>query len=199
MNYSGSYLTNNFLENTIKKILALGLREESLPKLLPQLEKVTFHKGHMLFKAGRIERSVYFIEQGIARAFCHKDDKEINFWIGSESNILLSYNSFFLNKPGYENIELLENAALYKVSDSVLMNLYQTDLEFANWGRKLAESELIKLEEFFIARQFKTAKECYEDFMRSSPDILQRVQLGHIASYLGISQVTLSRIRAEIK
>ena len=187
------------MENTIKKILALGLREESLAKLLPLLEKVTFQKGHMLFKAGRIERSVYFIEQGIARAFCYKEDKEINFWIGSESNILLSYNSFFLNKAGYENIELLENAVLYKVSDSVLMDLYQTDLEFANWGRKLAESELIKLEESFIARQFKTAKECYEDFIRSSPDILQRVQLGHIASYLGISQVTLSRIRADIK
>jgi len=187
------------LENTIKKILTLGLREESLPKLLPLLKKVNFPKGHMLIKAGRIERSVYFIEQGIARAFCYKDDKEVNFWIGSESNILLSYNSLFLNKPGYENIELLENSVLYKVSDSVLLNLYHTDLEMANWGRKLAESELIKLEESFINRQFKTAKECYEDFIKSSPDILQRVQLGHIASFLGISQVTLSRIRAEIK
>lgn len=156
-------------------------------------------KGYMLIKAERIERSVYFIEEGIARAFCHKDDKEITFWFGSESDILLSYNSLFLNKPGYENIELLENSVLYKLPHSALQHLYETDLELSNWGRKLAESELIKLEEFFIARQFKTAKTCYEDFMKSSPDILQRVQLGHIASYLGISQVTLSRIRAEIK
>ena len=153
----------------------------------------------MLIKEGRIERSVYIIEKGIARAFSRKEDKEITFWFGSESNILLSYNSFFLREPGYENIELLENSILYKVSDSVLLNLYQTDLEMANWGRKLAESELINLEESFINRQFKTAKECYEDFIKSSPDILQRVQLGHIASFLGISQVTLSRIRAEIK
>jgi len=187
------------LENTIKKILELGLREESLSKLIPLLEQITFPKGHMLIKAGRIEHSVYFIEKGIARAFSHKDDKEITFWIGSESNILLSYNSFFFNRPGYENIELLENSVLYKVSDSILLNLYQTDLELANWGRKLAESELIKVEENFIARQFKTAKECYEEFIKTSPDILQRVQLGYIASYLGISQVTLSRIRAEIK
>jgi CRP-like cAMP-binding protein len=187
------------LENTIKKILSLGLKEESLPKLLPLFEKAEFPKSHMLIKAGRTERSVYLLEKGIARAFCHKDDKEINFWLGAESNILLSYNSFFLNTPGYENIELLEDSVLYKISHNALQNLYLTDLELANWGRRLAESELIKAEECFIARQFKTAKECYEGFITASPDILQRVQLGHIASYLGISQVTLSRIRAEIR
>jgi len=153
----------------------------------------------MLIKAGRTERFVYIIEKGIARAFCHKDDKEVTFWFGSESDILLSYNSFFLGKPGYENIELLESSTVYKIAHQTLQNLYESDLEFANWGRRLAESELVKAEECFIARQFKTAKECYEDFIHSTPDILQRVQLGHIASYLGISQVTLSRIRAEIR
>ena len=167
--------------------------------MLPLLEKAECPKGHVLIKAGRIERSVYILEKGIARAYCHKDDKEVNFWLGAESSMLLSYNSFFLNRPGYENIELLEDSVLYKIAHTTLQNLYLTDIELANWGRRLAESELIKAEACFIARQFKTAKECYEDFIQTSPDILQRVQLGHIASYLGISQVTLSRIRAEIR
>jgi CRP-like cAMP-binding protein len=187
------------LENTIKKILALGLKEESFFKLLPLFEKIECSKGHLLIKAGRIERSVYFLEKGIARAFCHKDDKEVNFWLGAESNILLSYNSLFLNTPGYENIELLENSVLYKIAHDTLQNLYATDIELANWGRRLAESELIKTEACFIARQFKTAKENYEDFITTNPDILRRLPLGHIASYLGISQVTLSRIRTEIR
>lgn len=187
------------MENTIKKIRALGLDENSLSGFTPLLEKVEYSKGHLLIKAAKIERSVYFIEKGIARAYCDPEDKEVTFWFGVESDILLSYNSFFLGLPGYENIELLENTVLYKISNEVLQNLYKIDLNFANWGRKLVESELVKTEERFISRQFKTAAERYDDFINSYPDILQRVQLGHIASYLGISQVTLSRIRAEIR
>lgn len=187
------------MENTIKKIRQLGLNEDSLSDFIALLEKVEYQKGHILIKAGKIERVVYFIEKGIARAYIDKEDREVTFWFGAESDILLSYNSFFLGQPGYENIELLEDSVLYKISNDVLQNLYNTDLQLANWGRKLVESELIKTEERFISRQFKTATERYEDFINSYPSILQRVQLGHIASYLGISQVTLSRIRADIR
>lgn len=187
------------MENTIKKIRQLGLNEDSLSDFISLLEKAEYPKGHVLIKAERIERVVYFIEKGIARAYLEKEDREVTFWFGAESDILLSYNSFFLGQPGYENIELLEDSVLYKISNDALQNLYNTDLEIANWGRKLAESELIKTEERFISRQFKTATERYEAFINSYPEILQRVQLGHIASYLGISQVTLSRIRAEFR
>ncbi|WP_159468709.1 Crp/Fnr family transcriptional regulator [Dyadobacter sp. 3J3] len=187
------------MENTIKKISQLSLIEDSLSDFIVLLEKVEYPKGHILIKAGRVERSVYFIEKGIARAYLDKDDKEITFWFGSESDILLSYNSFFVSQPGYESIELLEDSVLYKISNDILQNLYNNNLQLANWGRKLVESELIKTEERFISRQFKTAAERYKDFINSQPAILQRVQLRHIASYLGISQVTLSRIRADIR
>ncbi|MBE9466226.1 Crp/Fnr family transcriptional regulator [Dyadobacter subterraneus] len=187
------------MENTIKKIRQLGLSENSLSDFISILEKVEYPKGHVLIKAGRIERSVYFVETGIARAYLDKEDREVTFWFGAESDVLLSYNSFFLGLPGYESIELLEDSVLYKISNEVLQKLYSSDLEIANWGRKLVESELIKTEERFISRQFKTATVRYEDFINSYPNVLQRVNLGHIASYLGISQVTLSRIRAELK
>ncbi len=88
------------------------------------LEKVEYPKGHVLIKAERIERVVYFIEKGIARAYLDKEDREVTFWFGAESDILLSYNSFFLGKPGYETIELLEDSMLYKISNEVLQNLY---------------------------------------------------------------------------
>lgn len=187
------------LENTIKKIRQLGLNEDSLTSFLSLLQKVEYPKGHLLIKSGKIERNVYFLETGIARAFLNKEDREITFWFGAESDVLLSYNSLFLGLPGYESIELLEDSTLYTISNEVLQNLYSNNLEIANWGRILVESELIKTEERFISRQFKTATERYEDFISSYPNVLQRVNLGHIASYLGISQVTLSRIRAEIK
>jgi len=77
--------------------------------------------------------------------------------------------------------------------------LYNSDIQVANWGRKFAEQELVKIEERFISRQCKTAVERYRELIGNDPDLLQRVQLIHIASYLGITPVSLSRIRAELK
>jgi len=86
---------------------------------------------------------------------------------------------------------------LFKLNAAKLQELLKEDIHIANWARRFAELELIKTEERFIARQFKTAKERYEDLVKNHPELLMRIQLGHIASYLGITQVSLSRIRAE--
>jgi CRP-like cAMP-binding protein len=80
-----------------------------------------------------------------------------------------------------------------------LQQLFETDIAMANWGRRFAEKELIKTEERLISRQFRTATERYQELMQQQPGLLQRVSLGHIASYLGITQVSLSRIRADIR
>ena len=77
--------------------------------------------------------------------------------------------------------------------------MYYTDIHIANWGRKYAEYACIKSEKLFIARQFKTSLERYQELINEYPSITQRVHLGIVASYLGISQVNLSRIRAQIK
>jgi CRP-like cAMP-binding protein len=102
-------------------------------------------------------------------------------------------------KKGYENIELLENSELYRLATHNLQKLFLEDVQIANWGRKFAEQELIKTEERFISGQFRTATERYVELLQNNPGLIQRVQLGYIASYLGITQVTLSRIRASIK
>ncbi len=116
-----------------------------------------------------------------------------------EGDPLISLRSYIQGTPGYENIELLETSELYRLRIADLRQLYASDIHLANWGRKLGEQELIKTEERLMSRQFKNAAERYEELLKNQPNLLQRVQLGHIASYLGISQVTLSRIRAEIK
>ncbi|MBK0404192.1 Crp/Fnr family transcriptional regulator [Adhaeribacter sp. BT258] len=173
------------------------LPETSLKTLSDSLQKVELPKGHLLFKAGKTDRNLYFIEKGIARAFCFQNEKEVTFWFGSEGDAVLSFNSYIAGKPGYENIELLEASVLYKIEHAVLQQFFATDIALANWGRKMAERELVKTEERFISRQFKTASERYHELITRNPQLLQRVQLGHIASFLGVTQVTLSRIRSE--
>ncbi|WP_205529790.1 Crp/Fnr family transcriptional regulator [Pedobacter chitinilyticus] len=189
--------TLNTISNQIDSILPLPAVEKEL--LLSRLQRIEVAKGKLIISAGKIGHHVYFIEGGLARAFCENQRGQTTIWFGQEGDVMLSYLSFFKDQPGYESIELLENAVLYRISSKDLQELYRQHIHIANWGRKFAEYELLKAEQRFMDLQFKTATERYQDLLVNSPAILKRVQLGYIASYLGITQVSLSRIRAAIK
>ncbi|SFS93086.1 cAMP-binding domain of CRP or a regulatory subunit of cAMP-dependent protein kinases [Zhouia amylolytica] len=171
--------------------------ESSKQTLKKYFNEVSFPKGHILLRADTVENSAYFIKKGIVRAYAKTPDNDITFWFGKEGDPVLSMNSYVANKKGYEDIELLEACELYQIKTTDLQKLFDKDIHLANWGRRLAEQELVKTEERLISRQFRTAKERYLDLLIQNPDLVRRVQLGHIASYLGITQVTLSRIRAK--
>lgn len=194
--YKNSFLLQTIL-NKIKSIYPL--RADQLDLLRGIMQRVEVPKNSLIIRAERTEKSVFFIEKGIARAFCEGPENQITFWFGMEGDLILSYNSYINDRPGYESVELLENSILYEIKTEALESLYKADAAFANWGRKLAELELIKTEECFIGRLFKTASERYRELLRDNPALIQRIQLGYIASYLGVTQVTLSRIRSEIK
>ncbi|MBL1222375.1 Crp/Fnr family transcriptional regulator [Chryseobacterium sp. L7] len=175
------------------------LPEASRNALKQHITEVSHPKSFCLMEADKIIPYIYFIRKGIVRAYASTAENDITFWFGSEGQTALSMKSYVENKPGYESIELLEDCDLYVLETENLKKLFEDDIHIANWGRKFAEKELVKTEELIISRQFKTSLERYKDLMTNNPDLLKRVQLGHIASYLGITQVSLSRIRAEIK
>ncbi|WP_207512871.1 Crp/Fnr family transcriptional regulator [Longitalea luteola] len=175
------------------------LPASSRAQLAMYVTEVSYPKCHVLLRADRVESYMYFIKKGIARAYTRFDDNEITFWFGKEGDMLVSLKSFVDDQKGYETIELLEDCELYVIGISNLRALFTEDIHIANWGRKLVEQELIKTEERLISRLFQTASERYKDLLQHNHDLLKRVQLGYIASYLGITQVSLSRIRAEIK
>lgn len=175
------------------------LPEVSKQTLKDYITEVHFRKGHILLRADRIEKNIYFIKQGIVRAYANTVNNETTFWLGKEGDTAISMKSYVANQKGYEDVEILEDGLLYELNTQNLQQLYDQDIHIANWGRKLAEQELVKTEERLISQQFRTATERYKELVKNSPDLIQRVQLGHIASYLGITQVSLSRIRAEIK
>ncbi|MFC4479211.1 Crp/Fnr family transcriptional regulator [Flavobacterium chungangensis] len=174
------------------------LPEQSKLALQNNVTEIAFSKGHILLKANKVEPNIYFIKKGLVRAYVERDN-EVTFWFGKEGETIISMKSYVEDQPGYETIELLEDCELYELKTENLRKLFNEDVHIANWGRKFAEKELIKTEERLISKQFKNASERYLELMKDHPELLQRVQLGHIASYLGITQVSLSRIRAEIK
>lgn len=171
----------------------------SKPALKKSITEMSYPKGHILLRADKNETNIYFIKKGIVRAYASTDDNEITFWFGKEGDAVISMKSYVANQKGYENIELLENCELYELKTRNLQKLFNEDIHIANWGRKFAEQELVKTEERLISRQFRTATERYKELLTDKPDLIQRVQLGYIASYLGITRVSLSRIRAEIR
>lgn len=185
------------IDQIIDKIYPLSAKSKLMLK--ENIIEVSFPKHHMIIRADKIEKNIYFIKKGIARTFSNIGDNEITFSFGKEGDTIASLKSYIINQKGYENIELLEDCKLYELNTANLQNFFKENIEIANWGRKLAENELLKAEERLISRQFGTATDRYIELIKNYPDLIQRVQLGHIASYLGITQVSLSRIRTNVR
>lgn len=186
--------------NSIKErfINKYGISGESFDLLNSFMIEENKSKGDLLIQEGEIHHSIYFIKTGAMRSYyINKDGKEVTYWFGFEGDIAASLGNFVNSQSSLENIELLEDSVVLKISKSRLLALYETNLELANLGRKLAEQALLEMEEQILLTQFTDAKSRYLKLIEKSPQILQRVKLGHISSYLGITQVTLSRIRSE--
>lgn len=161
-------------------------------------EKITLSKNAYLLNEGKVCRHLYFLEKGALRGFYNLDGKEITHWFGFENDFVTSFHSFITKEPAVENIQLLEGSILWAISKETLTGLFDSYHEIERLMRIAYEKYYIRLEERFVNAQFKTAKERYEDLLQQAPHILERVPLGHIASYLGISQETLSRIRGKL-
>ena len=174
------------------------LPESSLTKICESMERVCYPKGYNVLEIGKIERDVFFIAKGIIRAYTLVDGNEVTFWIGEEGATIVSMMGYVRDQPGYETMELMEDSELYVIKREVLLRLFKEDINIANWGRRFAETELLDAEMRVITLLLSTATERYQDFFDTQPNLLQRLPLGCIASYLGITQVSLSRIRAAI-
>ena len=164
----------------------------------PDGEIHNFPAKYLFIRGGFIDRNVYFIEKGLTRSYCLVDGKEHTTWFSKEGDITFGLLCLYHNKAGFEFVETVEPTLAYSVPIHVLNELYDTNIEIANWGRVIHQECLLALQCVRIDNLTMTAKERYEALLKTFPDICQRVNLGYIASFLGISISTLSRIRAEL-
>jgi len=156
-----------------------------------------FKKKTLILKQGQVSQRIYFISEGFVRAYYDKSDETFTNWFMGQGDIIISVYSFFSRRPSFESIEVLEDCTLQSISWDQLQYLYKTFPEFNINGRIITEQYYIRSEERAIDLQTLTAKQRYEKMISSYPDILQKASLGQIATYLGIKQETLSRIRAQ--
>lgn len=174
-----------------RKLYPLG--EKDLDQLLEEMEEVRFGKGEQVVSEGRRTDSVYFVKEGLARVYILRDGRDMTMWFTGAGEMLASS----VEKLSPLNAEVMEDSVLLKISAARLEELFGQSLELANWGRKLAEHYLSEYEHYFTYYSGTDARTQYERLIREYPDLIRKVPLKHIASYLQITPQSLSRIRAK--
>ena len=187
-----------FMKNIIASITSLiSIEKETLDILTGHLHPMQVKKKTVLIKPAVKDDNVYIIEKGIARAYLVINGKEVTSWFSKEGELLFSTNSFYGETEGYENerVQILEDATLYYIPISDLEMLCSRYIEISNWLRLLHQKAFVEMERRLIYRLYMSAEDRYHDFYAKKPEIFQRVNLSYIASYLGISNVTLWKLR----
>lgn len=187
---------NEFIE-ALRTVYPLS--DTSIDILLSHAEVISMKKGELVITEHQGGKNAYFIVKGLARGYVIQNGKDSTLWFASIGMTLLSMNAYLFTREGYENIELLEDAELLRIPVAMLNHLFETNLELCNWGRRMADHIIHRMELHFMRRNFMSASQRYHFFVTDEPELLKKVPLRHIASYLGVSQVSLSRIRAGIQ
>ncbi|HTF31656.1 MAG TPA: Crp/Fnr family transcriptional regulator [Flavitalea sp.] len=185
---------NNFFL-TVSKFT--NLSAESKQELSLCLKKLEFPKGHILVKQDTVCNFVYFIDSGLTRTYYLRDGKDVTDWISDENSFASSIISFITRKPDRRTIELLEPSILFSLHYNDLENLCSKHHDIENLFRNLVSFGLVQLQQKFDDLHFSSALQRYQTLMATHPTFIRRVPLGMIASYLGITQETLSRIRSQ--
>ncbi|WP_372920365.1 Crp/Fnr family transcriptional regulator [Salegentibacter sp.] len=174
---------------------------EELEDIISYFEKEAIQKNNSLVKEGQVCSKLYLVEKGVGRSYYLKEDgKEITQWFFVEGQFMSSIESFFQQNPSLYYLEMLEDSVVYSITRENLDLLFARYHNMEKLGRLLSTEMLTRVVNKLNAIQFQTARERYDYMLNEYPDIVNRVALGHIASYLGMTQETLSRIRkAEIR
>jgi CRP-like cAMP-binding protein len=172
------------------------LPEDSKEAIRGISKQVQCKKNEILQPIGHTCKTIYFLKKGLARIFYFKEDIDVTESFSFENNILARMESLFTSRPSRKGIQMLEESELIAISASGLFSLYDSFPDIERLMRILTERAYIDTINRIESIQFHTAEERYRDLLRNAPNVIKRVPLKYIASYLGITQVSLSRIRA---
>lgn len=183
------------LINIIKGFQELDLEtEEAIRKYFI---KETFKKNEFIVRQSKVCTKMYFIQSGSIRRFCLENEIEVTRWIYTDNQFVTSLSSFFEQKPSFECLQACEDTVVYSLSysDEQILMRYPLFLKFHVNQLRLY---LSKINEFHHLFRIMNAQEKYSFLLEAFPQIIIRAKLKYIASLIGVSQETLSRIRAAI-
>jgi CRP-like cAMP-binding protein len=177
---------------------------ESLPEeVMFRLDKIfkleTYRKGDIILTAGNLSQNLIFIEKGLIRLFYEKDEKDITFLFLDENSFSMPIESIIKNTPTPYGWEALEDCTIRVVNFQLFNEQLEQFPPLEKIARFVLFEALLNVSNRLTAIQFQTAEQRYNNLLETYPNILQRASLYNISTYLGITQQTLSVIRAKFK
>lgn len=185
---------------TLKKYInsQIKINEADLETVISNFKELKIAKDRFALKQGQIATNFFFIKSGGLRVYFDHNDKQITSWIALENEFFTDLSSQKNQLPSKFNIQAIEDTVLLTITSDKMEKLYKEFPLWQQFGRLIWEANFINSIEGIINFQTLTAEERYLSTMTES-DLLQRVHLKHLASFLGITQTSLSRLRKKIQ
>lgn len=175
-----------------------SFKQEELQLILDQFEVVEFKKNEYLIEIGKTSAFYYFLEEGFLRSYSiDLDGNAITSKFFVPKDIVIDWHSYFLKKPSREPVQALTSGRCWKIRFSDFMKLFHIEA-FREVGRTRLVQNYFELKNHSISVIADHAKDRYLNLLKEKPQLVQNVPLKHIATYLGITDTSLSRIRNEI-
>ncbi|MBL0913278.1 MAG: cyclic nucleotide-binding domain-containing protein [Bacteroidia bacterium] len=168
-------------------------------EIITAFRQVRFAKGDHLQEEGKTARYYHFMESGLARSYAtDTEGRDISTGFYTSGDIVIDWTSFFLRSPAREHIQALSTCTCWQLDFETFQRLFHTIEAFREAGRTRLVQSYVELKNQSISMITDPARERYKRLLREKPEICRNVSLKQIASYLGITDTSLSRIRREI-
>ena len=176
-----------------------GFSDKELEIVLQRFKAENFKKKTNLLSAGKTAKEVYFILiSGCMRLFYEKDGEDISAFFFTEGMFAGAYDSFISQKPSRHSIEVIEECQVLTISFKDLQDLFIEFPKMNEFVRKVLEERFVELHQLFTSYILDSPEERYLNLLTHRPDLLNRIPQHQIATFLGITPVSLSRIRNRV-
>lgn len=169
--------------------------EEELLEAGQYFQPACIAKDNYFLKAGHYSNQIAFVKSGLLRSYFVQNNKETTTFFVQPGSIAVDLHSFLQQIPSNESYHALEDTEILSINRKSLYFLYQEDWKWQQVGRVLMETYFVAAEERNLRLQSLSAQQLYENFVKQHPEVLRSAPLSYIASYLGMTRETLSRIR----
>jgi CRP-like cAMP-binding protein len=171
---------------------------QQVQEIVQLFEEKEIEKNELLLREGQVSNDYYFLEEGFMRAFVYDlDGKDVTTSFYPPGTVVVEVSSFFNRVPSRESLQALADCKGWFITYEQLNHLFHAYPEFREFGRSILVRILTALKNRTLSMITETAEQRYEHLLKTNPDIFQNVPLKHIASFLGITDTSLSRIRKE--
>jgi len=187
------------MNTELHQFLKFYLPDQDIEPFIECFKEIKIKKSKHLLRPGQECNYLAFIKKGSFRVyFYNMNGKEIITWFSFDEMVITDMLGFYTNGKAQFYVEALEDSIIYKISKENLEMLYTKYPVYREFGRKFAEEALTILMQRTMSLHTKSAGERYKELLQI-PDFIQRIPLKYIASYLGVTDTSLSRIRKQIK